>query len=58
MQKFVAQQNLLHFRLQLEEELDSGRRKMLLDLIAEEEAKLDAVLAAEEQQSQCSANPS
>jgi hypothetical protein len=40
MQKFVAEQNIRHFNELLAGETDSGRRELLLRMIADEEAKL------------------
>jgi hypothetical protein len=40
--KFVVRQNIEHFRDKLAAETDEERRQMLLDLLADEEAKLAA----------------
>jgi hypothetical protein len=39
MDRFVHRQNLERYRKQLEETRDEGQRKMLLQLLADEEAK-------------------
>ena len=39
MERFVHRQNLEHFRKQLAEETDEGKRQTLLKLLAEEETK-------------------
>jgi hypothetical protein len=39
-QKFLAEQNILHFKASLARETDAARRVMLKRLLAEEEAKL------------------
>jgi hypothetical protein len=39
MNRFVIQRNIQRYHAMLEIEPDEGRRKMLLDLLAEEEAK-------------------
>jgi len=44
MDKMVARLNIEHFRKQLAAETDETRRQMLLRLLAEEEAKLAAVM--------------
>jgi len=41
--KFVARANIDHFRKQLAEETDEAKRRVLLRLLAEEEAKLAAL---------------
>jgi hypothetical protein len=41
--KTVARLNIEHFRRKLAEETDAGRRQTLLQLLAEEEAKLKAL---------------
>ena len=46
MQKFVAEQNIRHFREMLASETDEQRRESLRRLIAEEEAKLQQEIAA------------
>lgn len=43
MDRTVARLNIEHFRKQLAEELDDGKRRILLRLLAEEEAKLAAI---------------
>ena len=43
MNKDIAQLNIEHFRKLLERETDEGKRGMLFRLLAEEEAKLDAL---------------
>jgi len=43
MDKFVARLNIEHFRKQLAREQDETRRRELLRLLAEEEAKLAAL---------------
>ncbi len=45
MDKMVARLNIKHFRELLETETDKVKREMLLRLLAEEEAKLKALLA-------------
>jgi hypothetical protein len=42
MQRFVAQQNIQHFKEMLAAESDPARRAMLAGMISEEEAKLTA----------------
>ncbi len=44
MDKTVAHLNIEHFRRRLAEETDDAKRQMLLRLLAEEEAKLSALL--------------
>jgi hypothetical protein len=44
--RFVARANIEHFQRKLAEETDEAKRKMLLTLLAEEEAKL-AVLESD-----------
>lgn len=39
MQRFVARQNIEHYRLLLKHETDAAKRETLLKLLAEEEAK-------------------
>lgn len=39
MHRFVARQNIEHYRLLLKNETDQARRQTLLQLLAEEEAK-------------------
>jgi len=39
MEKFVHRQNLAHFRTPLAQTTDGAQRRMLLKLLAEEEAK-------------------
>ena len=39
MQRFVARQNIEHYRLLLKHETDPAKRETLLKLLAEEEAK-------------------
>jgi len=43
MDKMVARLNIEHFRKQIAAETDSSKRQILLRLLAEEEAKLDAL---------------
>jgi hypothetical protein len=43
MDKFVAHQNIEHYRGKLATETDEGQRQILLRLLAEEEAKLAAM---------------
>ncbi len=43
MDKFVARQNIEHYRHKLASETDEERRQMLLRLLADEEAKLAAL---------------
>ncbi len=43
MDRFVARQNIDHFRDKLATETDEERREMLLRLLADEEAKLAAL---------------
>ncbi len=43
MEKFVARQNIEHYRDQLTTETNEERRQMLLRLLADEEAKLAAL---------------
>ena len=43
MDKFVARQNIEHYRHKLATETDEKRRQMLLRLLADEEAKLAAL---------------
>ncbi len=40
MDKFVARQNIQHYREKLATEMDEERRRLLLRLLADEEAKL------------------
>ena len=49
MQKFVAEQNIQRFKERLAQETDEVRRKMLLDMIAVEEARLKAAREASEE---------
>ena len=42
MQRFVAEQNIEHFKASLASETDEGRRAMLKRLLAEEVVKLAA----------------
>ena len=51
MQSFIETQNIAHFKLLLETETHSDKRKILLQLLAEEEAKLTAHVEAERAQS-------
>lgn len=44
MQKFIAEQNIAHFRRLIAEESDKERLAMLRCLLAEEKAKLAALL--------------
>jgi hypothetical protein len=44
----VARFNIAHYKRQLAEETDEARRKLLSGLLAEEEAKLAAAMAASE----------
>ena len=44
MDKFVARENIAHYRAALAEEKDEKKRKTLLRLLSEEEAKLAAAL--------------
>jgi hypothetical protein len=53
MQRFIITLNLQHFRELLAHETDLAHRAVLQALIIEEQAKLDAVAAAE----QCGADP-
>jgi hypothetical protein len=46
MQKFVAEQNIHHFKALLAGEADGPRREVLLRMIAEEEAKLAEAMAS------------
>ena len=46
MQRFVAKQNIQHFKDMLAVESDPARRQLLEGMIAEEEAKLLAKAAA------------
>jgi hypothetical protein len=48
MDKDVARLNIEHFRKLLERETDDAKRTMLLRLLAEEEAKLNALSAPRE----------
>jgi hypothetical protein len=43
MDKFVARANIKHYRRKLEEEPNEEKRKLLERLLAEEEAKLEAL---------------
>ena len=43
MEKFVARQNIEHYRDKLTTETNEERRQMLLRLLADEEAKLAAL---------------
>ena len=52
MDKFVARENIEHYRARLAEEKDAERRKMLLRLLSEEEAKLAAALDKDKEQKQ------
>ena len=45
MDRTVARLNIEHFRKQLAEEKDEAKRRMLVQLLAEEEAKLAAIEA-------------
>jgi hypothetical protein len=40
MEKFIARENIAHLRDKLAAEQDEGKRRILLRLLAEEEAKL------------------
>ena len=44
MDKFVATHNIEHYRKKLAEESDEAKRQTLLRLLAEEEAKLAALM--------------
>jgi hypothetical protein len=44
MEKIVAKLNIEHFRRLLTEEMDESKRAQLQRLLAEEEAKLQAIL--------------
>jgi hypothetical protein len=44
MDEFVARANIAHFKTLLESETDQAKRKLLLQLLAEEELKLAAAL--------------
>jgi hypothetical protein len=46
-QKFIAEQNIQHFKASLARETDEGRRALLRRLLAEEEVKLAEQRAAE-----------
>ena len=46
MDKFIATLNIDHLRKQAAEEPDAARRKVLLDLLAREEASLAVIVAA------------
>ena len=48
MKAFVLRQNIQRYRRQLEVVTDEDRRRLLRDLLAEEEAKLAALTANEE----------
>ena len=50
MQKFIDTQNIVHFKRLLETETHPDKRKILLQLLAEEEAKLIAHVDAERAQ--------
>ena len=47
MQSFIETQNIAHFKLLLETETHPDKRKILLQLLAEEEAKRTAHVEAE-----------
>jgi hypothetical protein len=49
MDKAVARLNIEHFRRRLEEETDEGKRQVIARLLAEEEAKLGALMNASKQ---------
>ncbi len=49
MDKTIAQLNIEHFRRKLAEETDASKREILLQLLAEEEAKLKALCEAAEE---------
>ncbi len=54
MDKLVAQLNIEHFRKRLATETDESKRQTLLRLLAEEEAKLSALLdRRNEQKERC-----
>jgi hypothetical protein len=46
MKRYIAEHNIQHFKEKLAEERDPAKRKILLQLLAEEEAKLAAMPAA------------
>jgi len=50
MQSFIETQNIAHFKLLLETETHPDKRKILLQLLAEEEAKRTAHVEAERAQ--------
>ena len=50
MQRFIDTQNIVHFKRLLETETHPDKRKILLQLLAEEEAKLIAHVDAERAQ--------
>jgi len=50
MQSFIKTQNIAHFTLLLETETHPDKRKILLQLLAEEEAKCTAHVEAERAQ--------
>ncbi len=51
MDKFIASENIKHFKDELAKETDARRRSLLAKLIAEEEAKLAEALANEKNES-------
>jgi hypothetical protein len=55
MLRFVAQLNIDHYREMLAEETDANKRKLLEQLLAEEEAKLAAEKQKSKEQKQVSA---
>ena len=50
MQSFIETQNIVHFKHLLETEIHPDKRKILLQLLAEEEAKLIAHVEVERAQ--------
>ena len=52
MDKFVARENIAHYRAALAEEKDGEKRKTLSRLLSEEEAKLAVALGKDKQQKQ------
>jgi hypothetical protein len=52
MDKFIATENIAHYRAALAGEKDAEKRKMLLRLLSQEEAKLAAASDKDKQQKQ------
>jgi hypothetical protein len=46
MDEFVAKENIKHFKKLLVTETDEAKRQAMLNLLAEEEAKLTKIIAA------------